>query len=147
MDLDSLPKPASGFPGATQDGYGARIAASGDPTADSPVRHNGWSADSVLADPSTESRRDAIQTVSDGTLIEAVLVGDASQFEALVRRYSHGIYRFLLKHVGSAALAEDLAQETFVEAYRHLATFKGEAKFSTWLYGIALNRLRNYLNR
>ena len=120
MDSDLLPKPTPEFPGATKDGYDASI---------------------------TESRCDAIQTDSDRTLIEAVLVGDASQFESLVQRYSPGIYRFLLKHAGSAAIAEDLAQETFVEAYRHLASFKGESKFSTWLYGLALNRLRNSRNR
>jgi RNA polymerase sigma factor (sigma-70 family) len=94
-----------------------------------------------------ESRPDAIHATADRALIETVLAGDASQFEALVLRYSNRIYRFLLKNVGYAGIAEDLAQETFVEAYRKLATFKGEAKFSTWLFGIALNQLRNHLNR
>jgi RNA polymerase sigma factor (sigma-70 family) len=86
-------------------------------------------------------------TEPDRVLIDAVLAGDAIQFEGLVLRYSSGVYRFILKNVGSTAIAEDLTQETFVEAYRNLATFKADAKFSTWLFGIALNRLRKHLNR
>jgi RNA polymerase sigma-70 factor (ECF subfamily) len=65
----------------------------------------------------------------------------------LVSRYSSQVYRFILKNVGNTIIAEDLTQETLVEAYRKLATFKAEAKFSTWLFSIALNRLRNHLNR
>jgi RNA polymerase sigma-70 factor, ECF subfamily len=84
---------------------------------------------------------------SDQDLIEAVLVGDTARFDGLVSRYSDRIYRFILKNLGQTAIAEELTQETFVEAYRKLPTFKGEAKFSSWLFGIALNRVRNYINR
>jgi RNA polymerase sigma-70 factor, ECF subfamily len=84
---------------------------------------------------------------SDQDLIDAVLVGDTARFDGLVSRYSDRIYRFILKNIGQTAIAEELTQETFVEAYRKLPTFKGEAKFSSWLFGIALNRVRNYINR
>jgi RNA polymerase sigma-70 factor (ECF subfamily) len=84
---------------------------------------------------------------SDQDLIDAVLVGDTTQFDGLVSRYSDRIYHFILKNIRQTAIAEELTQETFVEAYRKLPAFKGEAKFSSWLFGIALNRARNYFNR
>jgi RNA polymerase sigma-70 factor (ECF subfamily) len=83
----------------------------------------------------------------DQDLIDAVLVGDTARFDGLVSRYSNPIYRFILKNTRQTAIAEELTQETFVEAYRKLPTFKGEARFSSWLFGIALNRVRNYINR
>jgi RNA polymerase sigma-70 factor (ECF subfamily) len=89
----------------------------------------------------------AAQPERDQPLIDAVLAGDPAQFNGLVRRYANPLYRFILKHVGHAAVAEDLTQETFVEAYRQLPTFRGKAKFLTWLFGIALNKVRNYIYR
>ncbi len=68
-------------------------------------------------------------------------------FSALVRDYRKPLYRFVLRHVGCSADAEDIAQQTFVEAYGALATFRGQSELSTWLYGIAMNLIRNYLNR
>jgi RNA polymerase sigma-70 factor (ECF subfamily) len=108
--------------------------------------------DTVYGD-AAETTRAAIppdhpaQPESDQQLIDAVLAGDPAQFNGLVMRYANRLYRFILKNIGHAALAEDLAQETFVEAFRQLPTFRGEAKFSTWLFGIALNKIRNYINR
>jgi RNA polymerase sigma-70 factor, ECF subfamily len=108
--------------------------------------------DTVYSD-AAETTRAAIppdhpaQPESDQQLIDAVLAGDPAQFNGLVMRYANRLYRFILKNIGHAALAEDLAQETFVEAYRQLPTFRGEAKFSTWLFGIAVNKIRNYINR
>ena len=89
----------------------------------------------------------AAQSERDQPLSDAVLAGDPAQFNGLVRRYANRLYRFILKHVEDTAVAEDLTQETFVEAYRQLPKFRGEAKFSTWLFGIALNKVRNYINR
>ena len=68
-------------------------------------------------------------------------------FAALVRDYRKPLYRFVLRNIGSAADAEDIAQQTFVEAYRAFGTFRGASELSTWLYGIAMNLVRNYLNR
>jgi RNA polymerase sigma factor (sigma-70 family) len=147
MYSDLFRKPALGFLDGNEDGDVARIARSGDPAADLLVRDHGPSEDSAPMASPVELSPGSIQAISDQVLIEAVVAGDTSQFEQLVLRYSSRIYRFLLRNVGYAGIAEDLAQETFVEAYRHLATFKAEAKFSTWLFGIALNRLRNHLSR
>ena len=73
--------------------------------------------------------------------------GDRSAFGALVRLYQRRVYAAALHVTGNHADAEDVAQETFVRAYRGLASFDGRADFFTWLYRItintALNRLRS----
>ena len=79
--------------------------------------------------------------VSDAQLIARCLVGDDRHaFAALVRRHQSGVRACLRRlTVGNLALADDLAQETFVLAWRNLASFRQEARFSTWLYRIATN--------
>jgi RNA polymerase sigma-70 factor (ECF subfamily) len=79
--------------------------------------------------------------VSDAQLIARCLVGDDRHaFAALVRRHQSGVRACLRKlTLGNQALADDLAQETFVLAWRNLASFRHEARFSTWLYRIATN--------
>ncbi|HVW20264.1 MAG TPA: sigma-70 family RNA polymerase sigma factor [Opitutaceae bacterium] len=88
-------------------------------------------------------------TPSDAALIARV-VGrdDRDAFGELVHRHQSGVRRFL-RHLaaGDAALADDLAQEAFVEAWRNLARFRGEASFTTWVLGIAHNRWRNAWRR
>jgi RNA polymerase sigma-70 factor (ECF subfamily) len=86
-------------------------------------------------------------TLSDQSLVAAVLDGDADCFSLLVTRHQDRVYRFILKNINHAADAQDLAQDTFVEAYLNLPSFRGDSGFSTWLFGIALNRIRNYVNR
>jgi RNA polymerase sigma factor (sigma-70 family) len=70
-----------------------------------------------------------------------------ARFTELVKLYRTPIYRFVLRHIGNRADAEDIAQQTFVEAYSALQSFRGQSQLSTWLYGIAMNLVRNYLNR
>jgi RNA polymerase sigma factor (sigma-70 family) len=72
---------------------------------------------------------------------------DRDAFAELVRRHQSAVRRFLRQLAGDAALADDLAQETFLEAWNHLARFRGEASFPTWLLGIAHNRWRNAWRR
>ena len=69
------------------------------------------------------------------------------RFGALVKEHQTFLYRFVLRNIGNPSDAEDIAQQAFVEAYKAMATFRGESKMSTWLYGIAMNLVRNYLNR
>jgi RNA polymerase sigma factor (sigma-70 family) len=83
--------------------------------------------------------------VTDSELIARVLVSDDhAAFGELVRRHQSAVRHFL-RHLagGDAALADDLAQETFVQGWRSLARFQGQANFSTWLLGIAHNHWRN----
>jgi RNA polymerase sigma-70 factor (ECF subfamily) len=73
--------------------------------------------------------------------------GDAYLLRDLVREHSTRLQRFIVKHIGNTSEAEDLAQQAFVEAARSYGSFRGESQLSSWLYGIALNLVRNYLSR
>lgn len=72
---------------------------------------------------------------------------DEALFKQLVRAHQSRLYRFIVKHIGWGSDAEDLTQQAFVEAARSFSTFKGASELSTWLYGIAMNLVRNYLSR
>ena len=72
---------------------------------------------------------------------------DEAIFRKLVQDHRHRLYRFVVKHIGWSSDAEDITQQAFVEAAHSFATFKGESELSTWLYGIAMNLVRNYLSR
>jgi RNA polymerase sigma factor (sigma-70 family) len=87
--------------------------------------------------------------VTDSELIARVVAADdRGAFGELVQRHQSAVRQFL-RHLtrGDAALADDLAQETFVQAWRALARFRGEASFSSWLLGIAHNYWRNSRRR
>lgn len=85
--------------------------------------------------------------MSEQIIIDGVKNGDNGQFNVLVNRYRDRIYRYLVKRLDDPCVAEDLTQEAFITAYKKLDTFKQNSKFSTWLFGIALNISRNHLNR
>jgi len=68
-------------------------------------------------------------------------------FRDLVTEHRTRLYRFVLRHIGHATEAEELTQLAFVEAARTHASFRGESQLSTWLYGIAMNLVRNHLTR
>ncbi len=75
----------------------------------------------------------------EARIIEAVLDGDTDRFEALVRAHEKGIYALCLRMLGSEQDALDASQEAFFRAYRSLAGFRGESRFSVWLYRLASN--------
>jgi RNA polymerase sigma-70 factor (ECF subfamily) len=81
---------------------------------------------------------------TDADLIARVLLREDQQaFGELVRRYQSPVRGFLVKMTsGDVHLADDLAQETFVKAWKKLGSFRSEARFSTWLFGIACNEWR-----
>jgi len=68
-------------------------------------------------------------------------------FRDLLARHRDRLYRFVLRHIGHATEAEDLAQQAFAEAARTYESFRGESQLSTWLYGIAMNLVRSHLSR
>ena len=82
---------------------------------------------------------------SDADLIARVLAQeDQNAFSELVHRYQSPVRAFLTRMThGDSHLADDLAQETFLKAWQKLRTFRGDARFSTWLFGIAFNELRS----
>lgn len=86
--------------------------------------------------------------MTDAELIARALAEDRAAFGELVHRHQSAVRQFLrhLAH-GDAALADDLAQDTFVQAWRGLERFRGEARFGTWLLGIAHNHWRNARRR
>lgn len=72
---------------------------------------------------------------------------DSRLFRELVEEHTWRLRRFIIKHIGDISEADDLAQQTFLEAARSYQNFRGDSQLSTWLYGIALNLVRNYLSR
>ena len=82
---------------------------------------------------------------SDAMLVERAVAGDQKAFELLVIKYQRRIQRLIGRMVRDVDLVEDIAQETFIRAYRALAQFRGEAQFYTWLYRIAVNTAKKTL--
>ena len=76
---------------------------------------------------------------SDAMLVERTVAGDQRAFELLVIKYQRRIQRLIGRMVRDVDLVDDIAQETFIRAYRALPKFRGEAQFYTWLYRIAVN--------
>jgi len=77
--------------------------------------------------------------LSDDQIIERTLAGETDAFSLLVRRWERPIYGLSLRMLGRDEDARDVCQETFLAAFRNLRKFRGDAKFSSWLYRIALN--------
>ncbi len=82
---------------------------------------------------------------SDAWLVERAVAGDQKAFELLVIKYQRRIQRLIGRMVRDVDLVEDIAQETFIRAYRALAQFRGDAQFYTWLYRIAVNTAKKFL--
>lgn len=82
---------------------------------------------------------------SDVLLVERTLAGDQHAFELLVVKYQRRIQRLIGRMVRDTDLVEDIAQETFIRAYRALHQFRGDAQFYTWLYRIAVNTAKKFL--
>jgi RNA polymerase sigma-70 factor (ECF subfamily) len=76
--------------------------------------------------------------LTDEQLVEASLRGSDTAFDEIVDRYQHRLLRFLLTRSASREDAEDAIQDTFISAYRYLASFNPKWRFSTWIYRIAL---------
>lgn len=82
---------------------------------------------------------------SDLLLVERTVAGDNRAYELLVMKYQRRIERLIGRMVRDSDLVEDIAQETFIRAYRALSQFRGEAQFYTWLYRIAVNTAKKAL--
>ena len=82
---------------------------------------------------------------SDFQLVERTVAGDQRAYELLVIKYQRRIERLIGRMVRDTDLVQDIAQETFIRAYRALHQFRGEAQFYTWLYRIAVNTAKKAL--
>jgi len=83
----------------------------------------------------------------EASLIARVCAGENDLFHALIRPYERRVYLAVAALLGNEAEAEDAAQEAMIKAFRHLNSFRNEAKFSTWLLSIALNEARSRLRK
>lgn len=89
-------------------------------------------------------------TAAESTIthwVEQARNGDRQAFHQLVDRFQPGIYRMIYYRTGSQMEAEDLTQDVFLKAYKHLRRLKSPAVFRSWLYRIAVNRVRDYYRR
>jgi RNA polymerase sigma-70 factor, ECF subfamily len=77
-------------------------------------------------------------------IVEKAKGGDMEAFAEIARRYGDRVYRFVYSRIGSQEDAYDAAQDVMVQVLESIKTFRGESKFSTWLYSVALNYCRNY---
>ena len=82
---------------------------------------------------------------SDTVLVQRTVAGDQKAYGLLVLKYQRRIQRLIGRMVRDVDLVEDIAQETFVRAYRALHQFRGDAQFYTWLYRIAVNTAKKFL--
>ena len=81
----------------------------------------------------------------DHELVQRVQRGDSAAFDLLVRKYQHRIVALIGRYVSDWSECQDVAQETFLRAYRALGNFRGDAQFYTWLHRIAVNTAKTHL--
>jgi RNA polymerase sigma-70 factor (ECF subfamily) len=99
---------------------------------------------------SLDQQSSTVKRQEEQLLVDRCRRGDRESFAQLMRLHEKQIYNFTYRMLGNEGEAEDLTQDIFIAAFRGIRSFRGEAKFSTWLYRIALNQARNrikYLSR
>ena len=101
------------------------------------------------AAPWEGSLQDAVGVVglTDEELVARSMGGDPESFNQLIKRWEKPIYALAYRTIGREDDARDVVQETFLRAFRGLSGFKGQAKFSSWLYRITLNLCRDWMRR
>ncbi|MGI8559960.1 MAG: RNA polymerase sigma factor RpoE [Luteimonas sp.] len=92
----------------------------------------------------TDTQRIETQQL-DQELVRRVQRGDSAAFDLLVRKYQHRIAALIGRYVADWSECQDIAQETFIRAYRAIGNFRGDAQFYTWLHRIAVNTAKNHL--
>ena len=85
------------------------------------------------------------QGAADQALVARVQGGDSAAFDLLVRKYQHRIAALISRYVHDWSEVQDVAQDTFIRAYRAIGNFRGDAQFYTWLHRIAVNTAKNHL--
>ena len=88
---------------------------------------------------------DDVSQALDQDLVARVQRGDSAAFDLLVRKYQHRTAALISRYIHDWAEVQDVAQDTFIRAYRAIGGFRGDAQFSTWLHRIAVNTAKNHL--
>jgi len=99
-------------------------------------------AEGVEPQPGQEA---SAQQALDQELVRRVQRGDSAAFDLLVRKYQHRVAALIGRYVADWSECQDVAQETFIRAYRAIGNFRGDAQFYTWLHRIAVNTAKNHL--
>jgi RNA polymerase sigma-70 factor (ECF subfamily) len=111
----------------------------------------GWHDPAVTGLPAatggTSPRRSRLSELTDEELVQRAQSGNSRAFETLLRRHERAMFGTSLRLLGRPSDAEDAVQEAFIAAWRRLPEFRGDARFSTWLYRIITNRSLNELRR
>jgi len=107
------------------------------------VRLSGMSADR----PSKPSPDLGLGGLDDEALVERAQAGGRDAFDELVRRHADRLYATVLRFTGDQSLAEEVVQGSFLRAWRGIDRFEGRARFSTWLYRIAINEAKRHVAR
>jgi RNA polymerase sigma-70 factor (ECF subfamily) len=89
----------------------------------------------------------SLRSISDPALIEAIAAGDRQAMKLLFVRHNVRVYRFILRLIGDAALAEDLVSDVFLDVWRRADAFEGKSQVSTWLLSIARNKAFSTVRR
>jgi RNA polymerase sigma-70 factor, ECF subfamily len=84
---------------------------------------------------------------TDETLLKSILKGDKKSYDLLMQKHQPAIFNLVHRQLRQREEAEDVVQQVFFQAYQHLEKFRGESKFFTWLYTIALNLVRNHVRQ
>ncbi|WP_395727819.1 RNA polymerase sigma factor [Nakamurella sp.] len=95
----------------------------------------------------TFRRRSRLSELTDEELVQRAQSGNSRAFETLLRRHERAMFGTSLRLLSRSADAEDAVQEAFIASWRRLPEFRGDARFSTWLYRIVTNRSLNELRR
>lgn len=85
--------------------------------------------------------------MSDEQLVKSYLTGDDASFEELIQRYLDQIFAFALNYTKNEALAEDIAQETFIKAWKNISSFDSDKRFKAWIFTIARNTALDQLKK
>lgn len=96
---------------------------------------------------SASARGNDLHELPDEKLVEVLVAGDKSAFDILVQRHKARLYNYLLRLTRDPSDAEEVTQEALVRAYVHADKYRNIAKFSTWLYTIATNLVRNRIRK
>ena len=91
------------------------------------------------------SRDEQARQEQDQALVARVQRGDSAAFDLLVRKYQHRIAALISRYIHDWSEVQDVAQDTFIRAYRAIGNFRGDAQFYTWLHRIAVNTAKNHM--